>query len=142
MIIYNKYTQRLLKEWLEHGKIIVSIDYDSTLNYYHTIENQEDIDRVIELLKLVQRYTYNVVFTACNSDRFEDIKKYCESVGVRVDSINENPIPLPYGQHKKIYYNINLCDRSGLNEALYTLESAYYQYIGYKQEHKPLTEIG
>jgi hypothetical protein len=49
-----------------------------------------------------------------------------------IDSINENPINLPYGHHGKIYANIYLDDRAGLNEALNILEFAMYKIKGSK----------
>ena len=41
--------------------------------------------------------------------------------GIVLDSINKNPIPMPYGNHGKIYYNILLDDRAGLGQAYDTL---------------------
>lgn len=121
----NKYIQRLANEWHVHGRIVVAVDYDSTLFYWPTIENQEDIQKVIRILKDVQQVgAYIVVFTASSKERFNEIINHCNKIGINVDSINENPIPLPYGHDGKIFYNINLCDRSGLNEALDTLETA------------------
>lgn len=138
----DMYVDRLVKEWKQHGKIIISIDFDSTISPYHTIDNQPDIDAAINLIKRVQGSAYNVIFTACHPDRFDEITYYCDKQGIRVDSINKNPISLPYGTSGKIYYNVNLCDRSGLKEAMNILETAYYIYRGWKQSEKPLTEIG
>lgn len=39
----KKYVDRLYAEWTQHGKIVLSVDYDSTLFPYHTIDNQDDI---------------------------------------------------------------------------------------------------
>ncbi len=112
----NKYTERLIKEWRQHGKIVLSIDFDSTLYPYPTIENHADIERTIKLAQLAHETgAYIVIFSASP-----------------IDSINVNPIDLPYGQNGKIYYNINLCDRSGLVEALNTLEDAMYVIRGEK----------
>jgi 3-phosphoglycerate kinase len=47
----NKYKERLFKEWLQHGKIIIAVDFDSTISPYHTIDNIEDIEKVIETIK-------------------------------------------------------------------------------------------
>lgn len=138
----NKYVERLVKEWKEHGRIVLSIDFDSTISYWPTIDNQDDIDKVIDLIKRVQAYTYNVIFTACAKDRFPEIEGYCKTIGVRVDAINQNPITLPYGNNGKIFYNLNICDRSGLNEALSILSTAYYIYRGFLENQKSLDEIG
>lgn len=129
----NKYTERLVKEWRQYGKIIISVDYDSTLCYWPTIDNQEDIDRVITLLQVARETgAYITIFTASDSNKFEEIQNHCDKINLPIDSINTNAIPLPYGNHGKIYYNINLCDRSGLIEALNTLEEAMYIIRGEK----------
>jgi hypothetical protein len=123
----NKYIKRLAEEWNHHGKIIISVDFDSTLCYWPTIENKEDIDRVVKVLKEAQLTgAYTVIFTASDESRFPQIEDHCQRLGINIDSINKNPIDLPYGNSGKIFYNINLCDRSGLNEALDTLEKATY----------------
>lgn len=136
------YVNRLVKEWIEHDRIILSIDFDSTISYWNTIENQEDIEKTIDLVRRVQGATYNVIFTACHSDRYNEIRFYCNKKGIRVDAINQNPIDLPYGKSGKIFYNWNLCDRSGLKEALIILETAYYMYRGHKQCEKVFLEMG
>ena len=139
----DKYTARLLEEWKQHGKIIISVDYDDTLYPWRKDFNKEDIERTIKLVQQA-RYTgaYIVIFTASDSDRYDEISKYCESIKLPIDSINKNAINLPYGNNGKIYYNINLCDRSGLTQALDILESALYQYRGFKESNKQLDEIG
>ena len=123
----NKYIERLVKEWREHGKIILAVDYDSTLFPYSTIDNKEDIDRTIRLVRLARETgAYITIFTASNPERYEEIHRYCDSIGIEFDAINKNPINLPYGNQGKIFYNINLCDRSGLRESLDTLEQAMF----------------
>lgn len=123
----EKYIQRLLNEWRTYGKIIISVDYDSTLKHWPTIDNHEDIKRVIETLQVAKETgAYIVIFTASDIEKFEEIQKYCEEIHLPIDAINRNPIPLPYGNHGKIYYNINLCDRSGLTQSLDILERAMY----------------
>lgn len=136
MIKKGIYVDRLYREWKQHGKIVLSVDYDSTIFPYKTIENQPDIDRTIKLVKLAHETgAYVVIFTASDEQRHEEIIAYCSKIGIHVDSINKNPIDLPYGHNGKIYYNINLCDRSGLNEALDILESAMYMIRG--EQHSP-----
>ncbi len=123
----NKYVERLAKEWKQHGKIVISVDFDSTLYPYPTIDNKEDIERTIQLVQLAYATgAYITIFTASGPDRHEEIQNYCDKIKIPVNSINTNPIDLPYGKEGKIYYNINLCDRSGLKEALNILEEAMY----------------
>lgn len=118
----EKYINRLYEEWKTHKKIIISVDYDDTL-YPFKLGNSEDIERTIKLVIQAQEIgAYIVIFTASATDRYLDIENYCNDLGINVDSINMNPIKLPYGNNGKIYYNINLCDRSGLTQALDILE--------------------
>lgn len=126
------YLNRLEQEWREHGKIIIAVDYDDTISPWKMTEF--NFDRVIDILiKAKQTGAYIVIFSACSPDRFPEIKEYCLSKGLEIDSINENPIPLPYGQHKKIYANIFIDDRAGLNESLNILEFAMYKIKGSKK---------
>lgn len=141
----NIYIERLAKEWMQHGRIILAIDFDNTIYPYETLDNKDDMNKAIGIIKEAQNVgTYNVIFTASNKERHPEILAYCKEKGINVDSINTNPIELPYGKEGKIYYNINICDRSGMNEALDTLEAAMYLQRAHLNavRHAGQTEIG
>lgn len=139
----NKYTERLYKEWQQHGKIVIAVDYDSTIYPWHTIDNKEDIDRVISILQVaVNTGAYIVINTCSHPDRHEEIQKHCEYLKIPTNGINTNPINLPYGKHGKVYANIYLDDRAGLNEALNILEEAMYKIRGNKSNNLTLGEHG
>lgn len=124
-----KYLDRLLDEWRVHGKIIIAIDYDDTISHWKL--GDFNPERIISVLKTAKETgAYLVIFTACNPDRYSEIKAYCNSIGLDIDSFNENPINLPWGNEKKIYANIFLDDRAGINEALNILEMAMYRIRG------------
>ena len=80
-----------------------------------------------------QTGAYLVIFTACKADRYPEIQEYCKSIGLEIDTINKSPIDLPYGNDSKIYANIFIDDRAGLNEALQILEFAAYRIRGTRQ---------
>lgn len=123
----DKYTARLVKEWREHGKIIIAVDYDSTISAWPTIENSEDIERTIQLLQVAhQTGAHIVVFTACKQDRFEAIQKHCDEKQIPISGINVSPVETIYGNGQKLYANIFLDDRAGLIQALDMLERAMY----------------
>ena len=128
----NIYTDRLFNEWKAYGKIIIGVDFDSTISPYHTIDNQPDIDRTIALLKICkQTGCYIVIHTACKEDRYDEIKKYCESIDLPIDTINQTPIELPYGKTgSKPYCNQFLDDRGSLPSSLDILETALYKMRG------------
>lgn len=131
----NKYASRLIEEWRQHGKIIIAVDYDDTMRTWR-LNNQEDCDKIIEVIKLAKEVgAYIVVFTACKSDRHEEIRQFTLSKGLQIDTINSNPIELPYGNQNKIYANIFIDDRAGLEESLEILEFAAYTIRG--EKHSP-----
>lgn len=137
MITIQQQVDRLLNEWKKHGKILISVDYDDTI-YPYLVATKRDCIQVIELLqKAKSTGAYIIIFTACNPDRHDDIKKHCEANGLQIDGINITPIDVPFGKPgSKIYYNINICDRSGINEAYEVLYQALYKYRGYLEEDK------
>jgi hypothetical protein len=123
------YLDRLLVEWRQHGKIIIAVDYDDTISPWKL--RNFDPKRTIEILKTSkQTGAFIVVFTACSPDRYGEITDYCNSIGLKIDSINQNPINLPYGNNGKVYANIFIDDRAGINEALNILEFAMYKIRG------------
>jgi len=136
-----KYIYRLVSEWRMHGKIIVGVDFDSTISPYPSIDNSDDIMRCIKLLKRVQSVgAYLVVFTCCDSGRYEDILGFCKINGLEIDAINRNPVPLPFGNDSKPYCNIYLDDRSGFVEAMDILEQATSIIAGEKNTDSTLIQ--
>lgn len=129
------YIDRLYNEWTTHGKIIIGVDFDSTISPYATINNQEDIERTISVLKIcTQTGCFIVIHTACRQDRYQEILDYCEKSGIKVDSINQTPIDLPYGKSgSKPYCNHFLDDRAALPASLDILEAAMYKIRGDQQ---------
>lgn len=134
---------RLYDEWLQHGKIIVAVDFDDTISPWrmHTWDHLALLG-VARVLSACQHTGIHLVcFTACNEDRYPEIKEVFKTLGLRLDAINQNPIDLPYGNNTKIYANIFLDDRAGLSEALEILETALYRYRGYQQQQQNLDDV-
>ena len=132
----DKYAKRLYEEWKQHGKIIIAVDYDSTICPFqgiHQIDNNDDIIRCIGLLRMCAKEgCFLVVHTSCREDRYDEIITYCKKVGLNIDCINKTPVDMPFGKAgSKIYANIYLDDRAGLTQAMGILENALYGYRGY-----------
>jgi len=141
MDINNKYVVRLRKEWEQHGKIIIAVDYDDTISPWKW--TKAELQNTIDLIKEAQLVgAYVAIFTACSSERYDEILQYCKSVGIRVDSINQNPIEIPYGNNSKIYANIFLDDRGGLEEAKEILRTCIYLQRSFKRSEINLDDIG
>lgn len=131
-----KFIQRLTNEWIKYGRIILGIDFDSTIFPWEVdgiaLVDQEECNYVIEKIIRAQKMgAYITINTACNPDRFEEIRAYCSGRGLHVDSINSNPIDLPYGQHGKVYANHYVDDRADLYGSLEILELAMHGVAGY-----------
>lgn len=136
----KRFLLRLIEEWEQYGKIIIAVDLDDTISpfRYNDLEAQKLYDRVWNLLNLsYQTGAYVVCHTACNSDRYSFIQDEFTRNGIPDVFINETPIQLPYGNKgSKIYANIFLDDRAGLNEALDMLETALYVQRGKNQSKR------
>lgn len=104
---------RLLNEYNLHKSLVVAYDLDNTVNDYHN--KGHDYSEVIELIRECKEVGFHlIVFTA--EEDTEKVKKILELNNIPFDSINENP-PFWKSNARKIYYNILLDDRAGLNSA-------------------------
>jgi len=113
---------RLYKEYKQHPRLIVALDFDDTIFDFH--KSGSNYPRVIDVVQRCQALGfYIVLFTGTVQERWEDQILYAQKMGIKIDSVNKNPIPLPFGNHGKIYYNILLDDRAGLGQAVETLEN-------------------
>jgi hypothetical protein len=133
----NKYVERLIKEWLTHGKIVLACDFDDTI-FPWGFKSEEDLKamaKVVDVVQLAQNIgIYLAIWSACAPDRFDEVRDFCNKMNMKVDSINENPIPLPYGNHRKMYYNHLLDDRAGLEQAVDMLEYACYRVLSDRKQ--------
>ena len=128
--------KRLHREYKKHPKLVVAVDFDDTAYDFH--QQGEEHLRVLQVLRQCNELGfYVVIWTASAPERFEFMKEYMQQHQVHISSINENPIKLPFGNHKKIYYNILLDDRAGLGQALDALE-IFIDNI--HNDRKPATE--
>lgn len=121
----NKFVKRLLEEWTEHSKIVLAIDFDDTIAPWKFKEedDEEFMKKTIEVIQLAQKVgCFTSIWSACAPDRYDEILDYCTEVGIKVSSINENPIKLKYGNNRKMYYNHLLDDRAGLEQAVAMLD--------------------
>jgi hypothetical protein len=127
------FIERLFEEWKQHGNIIIGVDFDDTVSPWKFSQSMLDSFNIIQLLKECQQVgAYIICFTACDSNRYIDIKNKFEELGLDLSAINANAIDLPYGNNNKPYANIYLDDRAGLESALDILNKALWKYKGYK----------
>ena len=139
----NIYAERLISEWITHQKIIIALDFDDTVYPWKLLsdDDKNHLNKLVNLLKFATVIgCYISIWSACDPSRNDEILNYCEELGIKVDSINENPIKLPYGNFKKMYYNILLDDRAGLEESMRILEYACYRVAAHKRNEKNISQ--
>ena len=83
-----------------------------------------------------------MIHSCSDRDRYQEIEKYCNHNGLQIDSINQNPIPLPFGTQGKPYYNWQLCDTPGLHYAIEVLDQSCKNVISFKNNKEILPEFG
>lgn len=114
--------ERLVREWKEHGKLIIAFDYDNTV--YDFYQKGHTFHNVIQLLRECKEFgAYLMVYTACEEYKFPKLISYMNENDIPFDSINEVPDYIPF-KGKKLYYNILLDDRAGLSSSYNCLKNA------------------
>jgi len=96
----NSY-QRLKKEFLEHGKLIIAYDIDSTVFDYHN--KGESYEMVKELIRDWKDYAYFIVFTSSTEDRFPFIREMLNKENLPYNGINEDAPFIPFTGRKVIF---------------------------------------
>lgn len=116
--------KRLYDQWRK-SPLIIAVDFDDTIKPFRFQKDKKAL-KIIRLLKKCQESgAIIVLFTASRVERYPMMRKYCERHGLKISSINENPIDLPYGTNGKIFYNVFIDDRAGIHEAYYALLFAH-----------------
>jgi len=103
---------RLYGQYLKHNRIIIAYDIDDTVRPFYC-KNCDDTIKLIKEAKEVLN-AYFVVYTS-NPD-IDGVKKFLKEKELPYDTINENLPFIPYSTGK-LFYNIFLDDKAGLDQA-------------------------
>jgi MoaA/NifB/PqqE/SkfB family radical SAM enzyme len=119
----NFYINRLVKEWIKNEKLIIACDIDDTILPFNE-EIKNNCDKMVELILECQKE--GIIFlinTARSKKQLENIVDRVESLGIKVDGVNQmhKEWNKDYGINGKLYANIFLDDRSGFMESYWTL---------------------
>jgi hypothetical protein len=124
----NILLNQLIKAHKQHGKIIVGVDFDDTVFPFNKDEgNVKRCARVVELLKNNRDVITICLFSVADKQSLVYKEHIMDLYGIKPDYINESPI-VKWGVCNKPYFNIQLDDKAGLNEALETI-SYFFQYV-------------
>lgn len=118
----RKAIDRLKREYLEYGNLIIGFDFDCTIYDYH--KEDLEIECIIKLLEKCSDLGFTMcLYSLTLKDSELDITDkiiYCNSLGIGVDYINASPI-MNIDQQKighyphKPFFSILLDDRAGLS---------------------------
>jgi len=129
MMTYHKdfFINRLATEWIKHEKIIIACDLDDTIIPYNP-ELTASCTETVQLIKDCQ--TEGITFiinTARQGSKLFGSVEQVESLGIKVHAINKMPAywDLPIGIAGKVYANIFLDDRGGLECTKHQLRKAF-----------------
>ena len=111
-LVPNSSFLRLYKEYKQYGSLVVAYDFDNTVYDFHN--EGYFYNNVISLLQ--ELHSLNCIcicFTANENEAL--VRDYCREKRIPLDKLNENP-DFFKSTSKKIYYNVLLDDRSGLEQ--------------------------
>ena len=133
----NFYTNRLVTEWLKNGKIIIGCDLDDTIIPYNE-ELKDNCKKVVDLILECQKEGIIFLINTARSERqLKNVKEEVEKLGIVVHGVNEmhQTWDKPYGMNGKIYANIFLDDRGGLESNYEILDNAYHIVRRFRKEN-------
>lgn len=131
----NRAAERLVRDYLNHGQLIIAYDFDNTVFDYHG--KGYEFKLVANLLREAIPYAKFIVYTHSNEDRHDFIKEYLDTNELPWDTINEGIVWANGKKEGKLFYSHFLDDRAGLRSAYVVLDKALKVI---KQGPKDMTE--
>lgn len=128
----------LLQQYEEFGSLLIAYDFDDTVSMFSIDEGYKRIhliNRAVTAIRLAAKQGHTLICYTANPNE-DHVKTYCKCNNIKMDYINESPVKK--GGGGKIYYNIFLDDKCGLQSATDTLLAALVKI----QEIKSLEKSG
>lgn len=130
---YKEYcVRKLVKNWIDHKKIIILLDFDNTILPYNDVERNL-CNKVFESVLEAQKLGTHLILYTCRDGRdLDNAIDYCGKRGLYFDDVNPQT-PSFEGLSIKPLCNIMLDDRAGLMASLEVLNDAIKLYKEYLQ---------
>ena len=119
---------RLRDEFVKHGKLIIAVDFDDTVYNHNSGYPNQDI---CNLLQRWKPYAEIIIWSCRQPDEYAFIMDICKQGGFIPDHINEDS-DLKTFDTRKLYYNVLLDDRAGLQQVYNDL----YELINLIEEER------
>ena len=126
---------RLVEEYRKYGRLIIAVDFDSTLFDYH--KKGDTFPKVIKLVQEASELGCKIIIYTCRpKEKHKELEDYLKENNIPFDTINEPIVKLGEtdGYGNKIFYSHFLDDRAGLESAYWNLSSALYIIRKTKEE--------
>lgn len=101
----------LLKQYDEHGSLLIAFDFDDTVSMFSAHEGYKRLHMInssILALRFAAKQGHKLICYTANPN-VEHIKTYCKFNEIQIDYLNRSPVETGGG---KIYYNIFLDRKS------------------------------
>lgn len=111
----NNVFKTLMEQYQKHKKIIVAYDFDDTIAPGY---RADDCFMVQQLIRDLRPYAHLICYTARDTlikEEYLHIEDYLTRNNVPFDYINKEWDGSEI-KGKKLFYNVNLCDKCGLKE--------------------------
>lgn len=113
---------RLKTEYKKYGYLVIAYDFDDTVHALHNPVCESTIIPTINTIKRLEKIFHNtctfIVFTCRPEEEYEYVKSFLNSRDIPYHYINENDPKINLKTSNKIFYNIFLEDRAGLQETI------------------------
>lgn len=119
-MIDTRLKSQLLRQYKENGSLIIAFDYDDTVFPYNV--SDDELLYVRYVLRKAKKQGHTLICFTCR-DSEDKVGSFCLEHGILYDWFNESPVKLKEVGLGKIYYNIFLDDKAGLELATNTLLS-------------------
>lgn len=123
--------EKLHETYNKYNQIIIAYDFDDTVRewnpetpYEGVVGRHEDVVKLLQKAKKKLNGAKFICYTARNVNdpqTIEYITKFCTENDIPLDTINKDVIDW-YGAPSKLFYNIFLDDKAGLETAFYVLD--------------------
>lgn len=132
--MYRSYEllENLQKQYSKYNQLIIAYDFDDTVRernpdkpYEGVVGRHKDVVKLLQRAKEKINNAKFICYTARDHNNpltIEYITQFCKENNIPLDTINENIITW-YESPSKLFYNIFLDDKAGLETAVYVLEN-------------------
>ena len=106
---------RLIREYEEHGSLVIAVDFDNTIYDFHNV----NLDMSAAKLAVKTAYALGLEVFCFTANADEDLVRHVWARDLDIDSVAINKSSLDHlFKGRKPFYSLLLDDRAGLGDAI------------------------